>query len=292
MGLSSSTSATTSRPRHSSTARGGPARRWLGLTATPYRRDELDDLMVGELGPVRHTMSAPEPRNPRGGRARRGAGTVTHRSPHDLRLPRDTEPVGARRGFGRLPGGELADEARNEQVVADVVAALARGRSLPRAPRRGPRTWTFSRLRCATPGTNSSVLKGGMGAGQRREALARLGPGHGALLVVATGHARSRIYCPALDTLFLASPIACKGAARAVRREGSACGTGQAPGRGARLPRRRDRCAGVRSLRKRATGYTSLGFPERRHHPTPAATADDDRGRAMIRERLQCGHQL
>ena len=37
-----------------------PARRWLGLTATPYRRDELDDLIALQLGPVRHTMSTPE----------------------------------------------------------------------------------------------------------------------------------------------------------------------------------------------------------------------------------------
>ena len=27
----------------------------------PYRRDELDDLIALQLGPVRHTMSAPEP---------------------------------------------------------------------------------------------------------------------------------------------------------------------------------------------------------------------------------------
>jgi hypothetical protein len=38
-----------------------PARRWLGLTATQYRRDEFDDLIALQLGPVRHTMNAPEP---------------------------------------------------------------------------------------------------------------------------------------------------------------------------------------------------------------------------------------
>ena len=32
------------------------AKRWLGLTATPYRRDQLDDLIALQLGPVRHTM--------------------------------------------------------------------------------------------------------------------------------------------------------------------------------------------------------------------------------------------
>ncbi|MCA1677069.1 MAG: DEAD/DEAH box helicase family protein, partial [Actinobacteria bacterium] len=34
-----------------------PARRWLGLTATPYRRDKLDDLIALQLGPIRHTLS-------------------------------------------------------------------------------------------------------------------------------------------------------------------------------------------------------------------------------------------
>ena len=34
-----------------------PARHWLGLTATPYRRDKLDDLISLQLGPVRHTMT-------------------------------------------------------------------------------------------------------------------------------------------------------------------------------------------------------------------------------------------
>jgi hypothetical protein len=36
-----------------------PARRWLGLTATPYRRDKLDDLIHMWLGPVRHVITAP-----------------------------------------------------------------------------------------------------------------------------------------------------------------------------------------------------------------------------------------
>jgi hypothetical protein len=36
-----------------------PARRWLGLTATPYRRDKLDDLITMQVGPVRHTITLP-----------------------------------------------------------------------------------------------------------------------------------------------------------------------------------------------------------------------------------------
>jgi hypothetical protein len=33
-----------------------PARRWLGLTATPYRRDKLDDLITLQLDPIRHSI--------------------------------------------------------------------------------------------------------------------------------------------------------------------------------------------------------------------------------------------
>src|SRR4029079_8367120 len=32
-----------------------PARRWLGLTATPYRRDKVDDLIAMHVGPDQHT---------------------------------------------------------------------------------------------------------------------------------------------------------------------------------------------------------------------------------------------
>jgi superfamily II DNA or RNA helicase len=38
-----------------------PARRWIGLTATPYRRDQLDDLIALQLGPIRYTMKPAEP---------------------------------------------------------------------------------------------------------------------------------------------------------------------------------------------------------------------------------------
>jgi superfamily II DNA or RNA helicase len=40
-----------------------PARRWLGLTATPYRRDKLDDLIALQVGPVRHTITHPATQN-------------------------------------------------------------------------------------------------------------------------------------------------------------------------------------------------------------------------------------
>lgn len=38
-----------------------PARSWLGLTATPYRRDRLGELIGWQLGPTRHTIHPPRP---------------------------------------------------------------------------------------------------------------------------------------------------------------------------------------------------------------------------------------
>ncbi|MGH3950694.1 MAG: DEAD/DEAH box helicase [Pseudonocardiaceae bacterium] len=35
-----------------------PARRWLGLTATPYRRDKLDELIMLQAGPIRHSIGS------------------------------------------------------------------------------------------------------------------------------------------------------------------------------------------------------------------------------------------
>jgi Type III restriction enzyme, res subunit len=80
-----------------------PARRWLGLTATPYRRDELDHLIALQLGPVRHIMTAPEP----GTLAAAAAGGTAERSltVHltRLRLWRRRGPVGSWRDRRRLP---------------------------------------------------------------------------------------------------------------------------------------------------------------------------------------------
>ena len=46
-------------------AREIPVRRWLGLTATPYRRDGLQSMMAMHCGPVRHTMTIADDRRRR-----------------------------------------------------------------------------------------------------------------------------------------------------------------------------------------------------------------------------------
>jgi len=247
-----------------------PARRWLGLTATPYRRDELDDLIALQLGPVRHTVQAPEP----GTLAAAAAGGTPERSltVHltDFVYRGDADPS-APGGIAAVYRDLVADDSRNHQVLADVVAALARGRHCLVLTQ-----WTAhvallaDLLRVA--GHDPVVLRGGMAAGQRRDALERLLPGDRPLLVVATGpYVGEGFDCPPLDTLFLAAPIAFKG--RLVQYVGRVLRP--APGKHVvEVNDYHDIQTGVlaSSLRKRAPGYRSLGFPDpnsMRHHPPP-----------------------
>jgi len=231
------------------------ARRWLGLIATPYRHDKLDDLITLHVGPVRHTITLPRepaggipvlPGSAPGGRP----APVLHVHPTTYRYTGDASPS-APGGITVIYKDLIANEERTRQVTADVHAALARDRN------------------CLV-----LTLRGGMGAKDRTAALARLQPQPGGplLLAVATGlYAGEGFDCAALDTLFLAAPVAQKGplvqyAGRILR-----------PYNGkttAEVHDYHDELTGVlaSSLAKRTPGYTSLGFPDPRKRPyTPSA---------------------
>ena len=256
-----------------------PVRRWLGLTATPYRRDKLDDLITMHVGPVRHTITSLRrtadgvhmlPGNAPGGRPV----PVLHLHPTGYRYTGDANPS--------VPGGIttiykdlIADEQRTRQVVTDAATALSQGRNCLVLT-----NWTAHLEKLAdglrAMGHDPVVLRGGMGAEARAAALARLQPQPGGppLLVVATGpYAGEGFDCPTLDTLFLAAPVAQKG--RLVQYAGRIL----RPYDGkttAEVHDYHDELTGVlsSSLAKRAPGYTSLGFPDPRRLPyTPSTNA-------------------
>jgi superfamily II DNA or RNA helicase len=255
------------------------ARRWLGLTATPYRRDKLDDLIGMQVGPVRHTITVPRqaagtipmlPGSAPGGRPT----PVLHVHPTTYRYTGDASP--STPGWMALIYKDLiTSNERNQQVVADVATAMSQGRNCLVLT-----NWTAhldtieGALRAL--GQDPVILKGGMGAKDRAAALARLTPQPGgpALLAVATGpYAGEGFDCPPLDTLFLAAPVASKGrllqyAGRILRPyDGKTT---------AEVHDYHDEHVGVlaSSLAKRAPGYTSLGFPDPRKLPyTPSAAA-------------------
>jgi superfamily II DNA or RNA helicase len=256
-----------------------PVRRWLGLTATPYRRDKLDDLIAMQVGPVRHTITIPR-------EAANGAPTlpgttpsgrpalILHLHPTRYRYTGDASPS-APGGITVIYKDLIANEPRTRQVIADVAAALSQRRNCLILT-----NWTahLDKLADALRGLGHDpvILRGGMGAKARIAALARLEPKPGGppLLAIATGsYAGEGFDCPALDTLFLAAPVAQKG--RLVQYAGRILRPydGKAT---AEVHDYHDELTGVlaSSLAKRAPGYTSLGFPDPRKLPcTPSANA-------------------
>ena len=252
------------------------ARRWLGLTATPYRRDKLDDLIGMQVGPVRHTISTPrhatESMHMLPGSAPGGRPTpVLRLHPTAYRYTGAASPT--------TPGGMaiiykdlIASDERTRQVIADVTVALAQGRNCLVLT-----NWTGHLEKMASAlrelGHDPVILRGGMGAKTRAAAIARLTrqPDGPPLLAVATGpYAGEGFDCPPLDTLFLDAPVANKGsllqyAGRILRPyDGKAT---------AEVHDYHDELTGVlaSSLAKRAPGYTSLGFPDPASSPTPPA---------------------
>src|SRR3954447_24512438 len=152
-----------------------PARRWLGLTATPYRRDQLDDLIALQLGPIRHTVAQPRV-GTLGSRSSdvQAPEPILHVHPTGYRYTGDADPS-APGGISAMYRDLIADEARARQITDDVVASLARGRHCLVLTQ-----WTehLDRLAPALTlrGHEPVVLRGGMGVKARASALARLEP--------------------------------------------------------------------------------------------------------------------
>ena len=247
-----------------------PARRWLGLTATPYRRDQLDDLIALQLGPIRNTMTQ-APSGTLSLRPQTGPPPkpVLHVHPTGFRYSGKADPA-VPGGISAIYRDLAADETRNRQITADVLTALQQGRHCLVLTQ-----WTSHLGQLASAlrehGHDPVILRGGMGAKARTAALARLTPqpGQPPLLIVATGpYIGEGFDCPALDTLFLAAPIAFKG--RLIQYVGRIMRP--YPGKTtAEVHDYHDVATGVlaSSLAKRAPGYTSLGFPDPRHLADP-----------------------
>ena len=197
---------------------------------------------------------------------------VVHATSFRLEDPVDLSVPGAIAGVHRA----LAeDEARNGQILTDVVEALGRGRHcLVLAQRTGHVDHLAER------GMDPVVLKGGMGAKQRAAAIGRLSPSasDSPLLVGATGHFVGEGFdCPALDTVFLAGPVSFKG--RLVQYAGRILRAH--PGKKtAEVHDYHDVEVPVlaAALTKRAPGYTSARIPR----PTQARLSAPQRSRAPL----------
>lgn len=240
-----------------------PARYWLGLTATPYRRDKLDDLIGLQLGPIRHTITAPAaPRTPQLELTSTRPTPVLHVHETTFHYTGDADPQ-TPGGMSKIYKALRSDSARTDQVVADVLAALARGRHCLILTQWKSHVSLFAdALRDHDP----VVLVGGTSATARRDALTRLipRPDGPPLLAIATGpYIGEGFDCPPLDTVFLAVPIAQK--TNLVQWVGRILRP--YPGKAtAEVHDYHDVHTGVLAspLAKRTPGYTTLGFPNPR----------------------------
>ncbi len=243
-----------------------PAASWLGLTATPERRDGLEDLIYHQLGSHHVTLEGPTAGQlPSVGTDLLAPHPVLYVHPTQFRYTGKADPS-APGGMAEIYRALIADEARLEQIIADVLSAHADGANILVLT-----TWIdhlnviAERLRSAVK--DVLVLSGQMKARQRREISERLA-NHtaeaGPLLIVGTSSFIGEGFdCPALDTLFLAAPITFKN--RLVQYVGRITRP-YAAKTTATVHDYHDELTPViaSSLRKRAPGYTKLGFPEPR----------------------------
>ena len=230
------------------------ARHVLGLSATVVRRDGHHPIIFMQCGAVRYRASARSQarRRPFEHRA------ILRRTAFRLPAGIDRERPPIQQVYGAL----AEDRARNSQIVGDVLAALEAGRSpLVLTERRDHARYLAESLNNDSE-RDVLVLRGGMGARQRREIMQRLEeiPEEDERVLVATGRYIGEGFDDArLDTLFLTMPLSWKGT------------LAQYVGRLHRLhPGKRevrvydyvDTAVGMlrRMSQKRVTGYRGLGY--------------------------------
>ncbi len=178
--------------------REAPARYFLGLTATPYRSDGLQDIVAMQCGPIRSQMT-PQPN----ALAMRLIVRETSFSLHQEADVRIQEVFRAM----------IENEERNALIVQDVLAALSRGRRCLILSQWKEHCRSLAR-ELGEKGKTPFILNGGMGKKERVAILKAIQetPPDKDLIVVATGQYLGEGFdCPQLDALFLTFPISFKG---------------------------------------------------------------------------------
>jgi hypothetical protein len=184
------------------------SRRWLGLTATPYRSDGLDQIILLQCGPVRHQIPMAQSGHLAVGIEHREV--LVHTTRFEFEGPGDPSEPGVIQAIYR---SLVADASRNTQILSDVGHAIDRGRNcLILTNRTGHVELLAQALRDS--GREPVALYGKLGAKERRAAIDSLltNEGETPLLAVATGsYVGEGFDCPALDTVFLVFPMKSKG---------------------------------------------------------------------------------
>jgi superfamily II DNA or RNA helicase len=179
-----------------------PTRGWLGLTATPYRRDRLEALIGFQCGPTRHEI---KPAAVEGAELVRRE-LVVHLTATEVT---DDEAAHIQQVFTAL----VVDHQRTKQICRDVHTAVTAGRTCLVLTHRTDHIDAIV-AGLAELGDHALVLRGGMGKRARTavaDALSNRHPDGGIVLVATGSYLGEGFDWPELDTLFLAFPLAFKG---------------------------------------------------------------------------------
>jgi len=179
------------------------ARFILGLTATPYRRDGNQPIILMQCGPIRYKVSHTE-ESAKHPFQRRLICQHTNFTMPALEADLDIHNI-----YARL----IADEERNQMILNDVLHVLEEGRSpILLTERREHLELLAEKLRPFVK--NIISLKGGMRIKKRNTIMGNLAsiPDGETRLLLATGRYAGEGFDDArLDTLFLAMPVSWKG---------------------------------------------------------------------------------
>ncbi|MHC6594054.1 TOTE conflict system archaeo-eukaryotic primase domain-containing protein [Arthrobacter sp. C152] len=185
------------------------ARYWLGLTATPYRRDKLDSLIYHQLGQISHTISPSVPQQLPTHAHKIAEPALTlelHRTSYAYDGAASPSEPG---GISAIYKDLITNEERQQQIYDDVIEAYERNSRILVLT-----TWKAHleslRSRFEAAGLEPVVFTGAMKAKERQTAVDILTSTDDSqpLLVLGTGsYIGEGFDCPKLDTLFLAAPV-------------------------------------------------------------------------------------
>ncbi|MGW0672536.1 TOTE conflict system archaeo-eukaryotic primase domain-containing protein [Streptomyces sp. NPDC002746] len=172
--------------------------RWIGLSATPYRADQMDPLITMQCGPIRHEITE-------------NSTFAKHLVVHSTSFTTaETAKNGA--SLQAIYTELAASQDRNTQIAADIADATRRGRCSLALTNRVEHLHQLATA-LAMHGVEPLLLHGGMPPAERTRVRAALADeATGPLVLLAIDKLAGEGFdAPRLDTLFLPSPIAFKG---------------------------------------------------------------------------------
>ncbi len=170
----------------------------LGLSATPWRRDRLSQLIFWHLGDMHHEVD----------KSRLEATGHILKAEVIFRLTDFTPYFDPVKDYARMLSELTADDARNRLIASDVARQARDGKGICLVlSDRKKHCQTLQGLLRYMFGVSAELLTGDLGDEARSAVLQRLDQNEVSVLV-ATGQLIGEGFdCPGLDTLFLATPI-------------------------------------------------------------------------------------